>query len=46
MCDALELHELKVHPKYAENVKRVENREELIEILMEYTKKQKIHQKS
>ncbi|MFE4706362.1 CaiB/BaiF CoA transferase family protein [Peribacillus simplex] len=38
MCDALELHELKDHPKYAENVNRVANREELIEIIMEYTK--------
>lgn len=38
MCDALELHELKAHPKYAMNVNRVSNREELVEILTEYTK--------
>lgn len=39
MCDALDLHELKDHPKFAVNVKRVANREELVGILMEYTKK-------
>lgn len=38
MCDALELHELKDHPNYAVNVNRVANREELVEILMKYTK--------
>ncbi len=38
MCDALELTELKDHPKYAVNVNRVANREELVGILTEYTK--------
>ncbi|MGW9100411.1 CaiB/BaiF CoA transferase family protein [Priestia megaterium] len=38
MCDALELQELKDHPKYAENVNRVANREELVEILTKFTK--------
>lgn len=38
MCDALELTELKDHPKYAINVNRVANREELVGILTEYTK--------
>ncbi|WP_338451040.1 CaiB/BaiF CoA-transferase family protein [Niallia oryzisoli] len=38
MCDALELIELKDHPKYAVNVNRVANREELVGILTEYTK--------
>jgi crotonobetainyl-CoA:carnitine CoA-transferase CaiB-like acyl-CoA transferase len=38
MCDALELSELKDHPKYAANVNRVANREELVGILTEYTK--------
>jgi crotonobetainyl-CoA:carnitine CoA-transferase CaiB-like acyl-CoA transferase len=38
MCDALELYELKDHPKYSVNVDRVANREELVEILTEYTK--------
>ena len=37
-CDALELTELKDHPKYAVNVNRVANREELVGILTEYTK--------
>jgi formyl-CoA transferase/CoA:oxalate CoA-transferase len=38
MCDALELHELKDHPKYAINLNRVANREELVGILTEFTK--------
>ncbi len=38
MCDALGLTELKDHPKYAVNVNRVANREELVGILTEYTK--------
>ncbi|MBM4763798.1 CaiB/BaiF CoA-transferase family protein [Bacillus sp. B15-48] len=38
MCDALKLHDLKEHPKYAENINRVANREELVGILTEYTK--------
>ncbi|WP_404328540.1 CaiB/BaiF CoA transferase family protein [Mesobacillus maritimus] len=38
MCDALGLDDLKDHPKYAENINRVANREELVGILTEYTK--------
>ncbi|MDR7076571.1 formyl-CoA transferase/CoA:oxalate CoA-transferase [Neobacillus niacini] len=38
MCDALDLHDLKDHPKFAVNVNRVANREELVGILTEYTK--------
>ncbi|MBT2658447.1 CoA transferase [Bacillus sp. ISL-18] len=38
MCDALELYELKDHPRYALNVNRVANREELVGILTEFTK--------
>jgi crotonobetainyl-CoA:carnitine CoA-transferase CaiB-like acyl-CoA transferase len=38
MCDALELNELKDHPKYALNVNRVANREELVGILTEFTR--------
>lgn len=38
MCDALELTELKDHPKYALNVDRVANREALVGILTAYTK--------
>ena len=38
MCDALELHELKDHPKYAVNENRVAHRKELVETLMEYTR--------
>jgi formyl-CoA transferase/CoA:oxalate CoA-transferase len=38
MCDALKLHDLKDHPKFAVNVDRVANREELVGILTEYTK--------
>lgn len=39
MCDALELNDLKDHPKYSVNVNRVANREELVGILTEYTKR-------
>lgn len=38
MCDGLGLTHLKDHPKYAVNVNRVANREELVGILTEYTK--------
>lgn len=38
MCGALNLHELKNHPKYATSANRVNHREELISILTEYTK--------
>lgn len=38
MCDALELTDLKDHPKYALNVNRVANREELVGLLTDYTK--------
>lgn len=38
MCDALGFHELKEHPKYALNINRVANREELEKILTDYTK--------
>ncbi|MCM3726297.1 CoA transferase [Neobacillus cucumis] len=38
MCVALELDHLKDHPKFAVNVNRVANREELVAILTEYTK--------
>jgi crotonobetainyl-CoA:carnitine CoA-transferase CaiB-like acyl-CoA transferase len=38
MCDALDLHDLKDHSKFAVNVNRVANREELVGILTEYTK--------
>ncbi|WP_342430644.1 CaiB/BaiF CoA-transferase family protein [Neobacillus sp. FSL H8-0543] len=38
MCDALDLHDLKDHPKFVVNVNRVANREELVGILTEYTK--------
>ncbi|MEW9673557.1 CaiB/BaiF CoA transferase family protein [Ammoniphilus sp. 3BR4] len=38
MCDALGLHELKDHPKFAVNVNRVANREELVGLLTDYTK--------
>jgi crotonobetainyl-CoA:carnitine CoA-transferase CaiB-like acyl-CoA transferase len=38
MCVALELHDLKDHPKFTVNVNRVANREELVGILTEYTK--------
>lgn len=39
MCDALELHDLKDHPKYAVNANRVANREELVDMLTQYTKR-------
>lgn len=38
MCDALGLPELKDHPKYAVNVNRVEHREELVQLLTDFTK--------
>lgn len=38
MCDALELHDLKDHPKFAVNINRVANRDELVGILTDYTK--------
>lgn len=37
MCDALELTNLKDHPKFAVNSDRVANRDELIKILSEYS---------
>jgi formyl-CoA transferase/CoA:oxalate CoA-transferase len=38
MCDALDLQDLKDHPKFAVNASRVANREELVGVLSEYTK--------
>lgn len=38
MCDALDLQDLKDHPKFAVNASRVAYREELVGILTEYTK--------
>jgi len=39
MCDALDLPHLKDHHKYALNVNRVAHRDELVEILTDFTKK-------
>jgi crotonobetainyl-CoA:carnitine CoA-transferase CaiB-like acyl-CoA transferase len=39
MCDALDLTHLKDHHKYALNVNRVAHRDELVDILTDYTKK-------
>jgi formyl-CoA transferase/CoA:oxalate CoA-transferase len=39
MCDALDLQDLKDHPKFAVNASRVANREELVGVLTEYTKR-------